>query len=293
MKKYIIILLILLISPINSAFAAKTEDPISAVENSIFGYDYVNDSDIKRVERLEEHLYGAKKTGPLNKRIEDIKNDIGYSNPSISMPNSEQNTNKSIAQEKKNRDAEAMNLKEDSSVEYPMVDRMEEEIFNTKYKNETIYSRLNRLEMRVFNKTSNEDLNTRVDRLASVISPQKKRNQTYDTYTSQDIDNYYSNSGLEAVNNNSLPFQLEALEKEIFKNSYMNENNANRLSRLEQNLFKRNFPNDTDVTRLQRLMVAYNAKQDSYKYENNRKMQNVATASQIGGILLLILSLLL
>ena len=73
----------------------------------------------------------------------------------------------------------------------------------------------------------------------------------------------------------------------------MNDNNANRLNRLEQKLFNRSFPNDADITRLQRIMVAYDAKKNSYKYENNRKMQNMATVSQIGGILLMILAILL
>ena len=73
----------------------------------------------------------------------------------------------------------------------------------------------------------------------------------------------------------------------------MNDNISTRLSRLEKEMFSRTFPNDNDVVRLQRIMVAYDAKQDSYKYENNRKMQNMATASQIGGILLMILAMIL
>ncbi len=296
MKKIILIILIILIIPLNPAFASKISESLSAVENNIFGYDYVNDSDTKRVERLEEQLYGEKKTGVLSKRIENIKNDIGYTNPALQM-NEKPEMNEKITQqqeEKKEKDAAAMALKEDASVDYPMVDRIEEEIFHTTYKKENIYTRLNRLEEKVFNKTSNDDLNTRVDRLASVAAPQRRKTHNQENYYSEkDLNSYYSNSGLEAINDQSMPFQLAALEEELFKSSYMQDNNSNRLTRLEQKLFKRNFPNDSDITRLQRVMVAYDAKRNSYKYENNRKMQNMATASQIGGILLMILAILL
>ena len=79
----------------------------------------------------------------------------------------------------------------------------------------------------------------------------------------------------------------------MFKKSFESENNANRLNRLEQKLFSKTFPTDPDISRIQRLKVAYDAKQNSYKYENNRKMQNMATMSQLGGILLMILAILL
>ena len=103
----------------------------------------------------------------------------------------------------------------------------------------------------------------------------------------------YNNSGLQQVDDQTMPFQLAALENDVLKHDYSNDNNASRLSRLEQKLFNRTFPNDSDVQRMQRVLVAYEAKKDSYKYENNRKMQNMATMSQIGGILLMILAILL
>ena len=107
------------------------------------------------------------------------------------------------------------------------------------------------------------------------------------------MDNYYANSGLEPINNQSIPFQLSALEQDILRNDYANDNISSRLTRLEQKLFKRTFTSDNDITRLQRIMVAYDAKRNSSRYDNNRAMQNMATASQIGGLLLMILAILL
>ena len=292
MKKLTIIFLILLIQN-TIVYAANSS--LNDIEQSIFGYDYQNEKDSKRVERIESYLYGSAKNGNLEKRIQDIKNDIGYISPQEQVANEQKLEQErfNIQQEKKKK--EMMALKEDATVEYPMVDKIEEELFKTTYKSENIYTRLDRLEKQVFNKVSNASLNERVDKLASVVSPQKNkrhRNDNYE-YTAQDVDSYYRNSGLAPVDNQSVPFQLAVLEQDLLRNNYDSDNISNRLNRLEHKLFNRTFASDTDITRLQRIMVAYEAKQNSYKYENNRKMQNMATASQIGGILLMILAMLL
>lgn len=277
MKRVIIIFLILLIQP---TFAVAQNVELTNIEANIFGYDYDNETDLKRIERIENYLYGAKKNGNINTRIEKIKNDIGYINEQ-----------KNVTKKELPNQLRIPKLKEDSSVEYPMVDKLEETLFNTTYKTEDIYKRLDRLEQKVFTKTSNDDLNDRVDKLASVVLPKKTLQRQEDNY--ENIDNYYRTNGLQSIDNQSVPFQLAVLEQELFKNNYERENIANRLDRLEQKLFNRTFSSDTDITRLQRIMVAYDAKQKSYKYENNRKMQNMATASQIGGILLMILAMIL
>lgn len=290
MKKCIIIILLLFTINIDVNAQISIQDNITAIENTLFGYDYQGETDEKRVERIEKNLYGQKKNGDLVKRVKNIKNDSGLTfskQPSIE--------NNSSSKTLTRKDDDIPELKEDATVEYLIVDKMEEEIFKTTYKNENIYSRLNRLEESVFNKISNEDLNSRVDKLASVIRPKTKKmyQQNNYGYSSDDLNSYYNNNGFEPVNDQSMPFQLAALEEDLLRNSYNNDNTSNRLSRLEQKLFNRTFVSDSDVTRLQRIMVAYDAKKNSYKYENNRKMQNMATVSQIGGILLMILAILL
>lgn len=290
MKRITLILLILTMQNL-AVYAAH--NILDDIESSIFGYTYGNESNSIRVERIESYLYGSKKTGSLNTRIENIQNDIGFvkaedktASQMQRQPNESQNPQMPYA---------LSGPKEDATVEYPMVDKIEQELFKTTYKNENIYTRLDRLEKQVFNKVSNESLNDRVDKLASVVVPKKnikQKNEDY-AYSAQDVDSYYRASGLSPVDNQSLPFQLAVLEQDLLKNNYDNDNISNRLNRLEQKLFKRTFSSDTDVTRLQRIMVAYDAKQNSYKYENNRKMQNMATMSQIGGILLMILAILL
>ncbi len=283
MKKKLILFIILFIQ-ITAVFAAGTS--VSEIENTIFGYNYDNETDIKRVERIESYLYGTKKSGNVQKRIENIKNDIGY----VKQQEKISKTQENLKSELKN---DLMNLKEDSSVEYPIVDRIENELFKTTYKTEDIYKRLNRLEQKVFQKTSSEPLTNRVDKLANVVLPKKKIQRGEENYSQQELDNYYRANGLEPIDSQAIPFQLAVLEQDLLKNNYDNDNTANRLNRLEQKLFNRTFSTDSDINRMQRIMVAYDAKQKSYKYENNRKMQNMATASQIGGILLMILAMIL
>lgn len=284
MKEKILTILILFVS---QTFAIASNPALDSLEMTIYGYDYKNETDTKRIERLESYLYGNKRSGNITKRIENIQNDIGYVKPQNIKKENNQNSLKN------NLKNELTNIKEDASVEYPMVDRIEEELFKTNYKTENIYSRLDRIEKQVFNKTSNEPLMDRVDNLASVVLPKKSFSRKEEDFSQQELDKYYRNNGLQEIDNQTLPFQLAVLEQDLLKNNYENDNISNRLNRIENKLFNRTFSSDTDITRLQRILVAYDAKQKSHKYENNRKMQNMATASQIGGILLMILAMIL
>lgn len=289
MKKLVLLIFCIMFFPF--ALAAQNAD-LSAVENSVFGIDYKKDTDSVRVERLEKHLYGSKKSGNLQTRIQNIQDDIGYAAPIIEQPKSVPDIKNDINPVV---NSELMNMKEDASVDYPIVDKMEEEVFKTTYKNENIYKRLDRLEEKLFNRKSTAPLNDRVDDLASVIRPVKKTARMSDSYSysADDLNTYYEQSGLDPVNDQTIVFQLAVLEQDLLKGDYTKDNISNRLSRLENKLFNRTFPTDNDINRLQRVMVAYDAKKNSYKYENNRKMQNMATFSQIGGILLMILAILL
>lgn len=293
MKKKIFLLCYMLLFSICSVMAQISG--LDSVENSLFGLSYNKESDLKRIERIEEHLYGKIKTGDLQKRFKNIKNDIGFSDPVV--PKNQTTLNDSNVKNDINSaiNDELSKMKEDATVDYPIVDKMEQEVFNTTYKSENIYKRLDRLEEKVFNQKSKAALNDRVNNLLSVIKPSKTISGNYDNYnyTSSDMNNYYSNSGLAPINDQTIVFQLAALEQDLLKGNYDTDNISNRLSRLENKLFNKTFPSDNDISRLQRVMVAYDAKKNSYKYENNRRMQRMATFSQVGGILLMILAILL
>ena len=290
MKKILLLVLMMLITTFQ-CFAANTHT-ISELESNLFGFEYTNEADSKRIERLEAHLYGESKKGSLDKRIETIQNDIGYINKEeiIKAENEKKELEKRLQEEK--RLAELKSIKEDASVEYPIVDKIEETVFNQNYKEEDIYVRLDRLEEKIFNKKNTGNaLSERVNKLATIVLPRQIQDEPQVANKAQMTEIY--NNGIPNPNNQSIPFQIAVLEQNMLNNTYNNDHIANRLARLENELFNRTFANDTDVARLQRIMVTYEAKQNSYKYEQNKKMQKVATASQFGGILLMILAMLL
>ena len=290
MKKLLILASIILITALQ-CFAANSSQ-ISDLENNLFGFDYSNESDTKRIERIEENLYGMTKKGSLSKRIEEIQNDIGYINKDEILQAQKQKELEEKKKQEEQRLAELKSIKEDASVQYPVVDKIEQIVFNQNYQADDIYERLNRLEQKIFEKKNEATpLNERVDKLASIVLPKEIQPEPTIANKAQMTEIY--NNGIPNPNNQSIPFQLSVLEQNMLNNTYNNDYIANRLARLEQELFNRTFANDTDVDRLQRIMVTYEAKQNSYKYENNRKMQKMATASQFGGILLMILAMLL
>lgn len=292
MKKIILTILIMIFAQMFAFGQVTTADTLKAVENNLFGYDYPTDTDAARLDRIEMQLYGSKRTGDVKTRLENIKNDTGIS-VSDSAKASQKQKNNNAGQvnklpEQPKKEQPNLSVKEDASVDYPIVDKMETIVFNTTYKKDNIYVRLDRLEEKVFSKKSNADLNTRVDRLASAINPARNSNHMrQDTYN-PDIAQNTGN-----LRNSDITFQMAALEQEILNSDYNNENMARRLSRLEQKLFGRTFVNDSDADRMQRIIAAYEAQKQNYSYEKNRRMQNAAAMSQIGGILLILLSILL
>jgi ferredoxin len=180
MKKLILLIFILsTLTTITVEAKTDTSEVITSIETTMFGYDFNTESESARLDRIEKHLYGEKKKGNIQTRLKDIQDDTGFTVVKKQLP---KNIDNKITQA----------LKEDSTVEYPMVDKLEEEVFKTTYKNENIYKRLDRLETQIFKQTSNESLNNRVDKLASVIRPKKLVNrQEEQYYTNNDLNNYY------------------------------------------------------------------------------------------------------
>jgi len=286
MNKYLIIIFLIFILQA-PAGASDINADISALETGVFGYDYKRDSRNRRIERLEEYMYGETKTGSIQSRVEALKNDSGIAampkakKPMVTFPNGRFEDNTAAASNQNNT-----YLKEDAGVEYKIVDKMEKTLFDRVYKNESIYDRLNRLENAVFQETSDAPLDARTSKLASVILPSKNTVQ-------KKMQDFYKEENFFPIEENAFPFELASLEHNLLKKGYAEENNSVRLSRLEDKLFKRTFPNDSDILRLQRLSAAYEADKSASAYAQNRRMQNMAAISQIGGLVLMILAMLL
>ena len=175
-----------------------------------------------------------------------------------------------------------------------------------------------------------EDLSTRVDRLKAEIKPKNfmankiaqqendfydsdidKLNQNYhlDRYgTPFDYDAYnnrnnsmrypdYSDYDDFTTGNNvfksSKPLNISTIEKTLYKTKFENEPMTSRLSRIESSVFGTSFSGDNESERIARISSAIQAQKSAKRYDSNKFGQNMATAVQIGTLILMVLACIL
>ena len=181
-------------------------------------------------------------------------------------------------------------------VNYPQIDTLEYQIFNSTYQKENIYKRLERLEKKIFGSTQDGDLALRTDRLKAYIkkdtiatNPNYYYEQPYNSTT--DIETYMGSQN--KYENSDIFIQLAGLETTLFSKTYSQDPVGLRLNRLERKIFQRDFAQDDDYLRIQRLQAAANAQQTAKLYEANKLQKFTSTGMQIGSIILMILALIL
>ena len=212
---------------------------------------------------------------------------------------------------------------EASKMDYPAIDELEKQVFKKEFKNENIKTRLAKLEKQTFKKTyENDDLSTRVDRLKAELRPQsfmangmhQQENDFYTSpadrmaqdyhlnqygspfdfdYNSYNSSNNYVDDDVSPAFHNTKPLNLSKIEKQIYHKKFENEPTSKRLTRIETTVFGTSFPNDSESERLQRLSSAIQAQKSAKRYDSNRFSQNVATAVQIGTLILMVLACIL
>ena len=79
----------------------------------------------------------------------------------------------------------------------------------------------------------------------------------------------------------------------VLETKFENESTASRLSRIESSVFGTNFSNDSESERIARISSAINAQKSARRYDSNKFGQNMATAMQIGTIILMVLACIL
>lgn len=282
--KKIIIFIMFLILGLNCAFAAQdfSLEDVAKIETTIWGFEYSKDSLEKRLGRIENNVFGVQNTKMSAKqRIEKINDAIG-----IESVKDSQKPAYEIAQN------------EVEQVNYPQIDMLEYQIFNSTYEKENIYKRLERLEKKIFGSSQDGDLALRTDRLKAYIKKDtiaQKQNTNY--YFEQpyqmtdDIEQYMGSQGKYA--NSDVFLQLAGLEMVLFSKTYSQDPVGLRLNRLERKIFQRDFSSDDDSLRLQRLQAAANAQKTAKLYEANKIQKFTSTGMQLGSILLMILALIL
>ncbi len=318
MKRFGIFILIfcsLLLGGWNNCQAqSQFSDTLTRMEKSLFGFDYAAQNDAARLKRIEEIVYGSASSKSIQQRVNKLSKDL-----SADLIGQEIEPKKDTFTEDENNNNKESIPKADSSVNYPIVNSMEKNVFNKEFKTMEINQRLAKLEQKVLKKTYSDDLNSRVRRLKLAIMPEtlaqiqpeenneniyipdditKKFPKNYggllgnygpqvpDFNTNDSIlENYYGDSDI------SIP--LANLEKKILRKSHPDDVLANRLIRLELKVFNSTFTGDDEQTRLDRIASAYQAKKSSKKYDSNKFAKHTATAMQVGAILLMILAAIL
>jgi len=308
-------------------FCAEIND-ISAIEKDLFGVEYKEEQTPTRLSRIEEYLFGEKKSGTNSERIKKITDASGLSTEPKKTENEK-------------RIAAAEFLPEDKNVTYPVIDMMEEKVFNKTYQGENVYKRVERLEQKTFGKVSQGELSDRTDKLkASVLAinanesmlannsepqpttPEEFYRQSPQNYYTPQERNFsfggttmggfktgssnnpytYGNSknntyssyptGGAASYHSDFEQALSSAENMILGRTNPNATEDERLSKMEKKVFKKTFSGDS-LSRLDRVVSAAHAQKTGVGYHENKFDRYLSGGLQAGMILLMILAMIL
>ncbi len=324
MKKFLILLAVILFSQSVQAAISANLSILDKIENSLYGYTYSNESETNRLNRIETKVYGQTSNAQPQARIAKLKKDL-----SADLIGHEITPTEDTFREPEDSIIAEKEPPEAANMDYPMINELEKSVFNKEFKTQNLKTRLTNLETKTFGKTyENEDLSTRVDRLKAEIKPKsflgnemaKQENSFYngdinrmaenyhlDSYGADDTFDYdsYNNfnskrySSFDDYPNGSNVFKpskqlnISAIEKTLYKTRYDNEPMATRLARIESSIFGSIFASDSEGERLARISSAINAQKSAKRYDSNKFGQNMATAFQIGTLILMVLACIL
>lgn len=299
MKKFISILLIfffiITFYPITAA-ASTQASTISKIENDIYGFDYPKDSAKSRIERLEKTIYGKAGAGDINKRLTKLSGDISADVIGLEIPPVEDTF------------AHADEELADSSVNYPIVNEIEQKLFNETYKNRDFHTRIVTIEKKLFGKVYDvDDYATRMDRIKAEIMPEtvdytdrfahEYRDNRNNMLTSEDL-------GGTSFNRFGMPFGQRNYSRPYanYGDEFIggaapvpnyNTNLNDELAQLEYETFGIEFSNEDTTSRIKRLNSVNKAKKSSQRYDSNKFTQRMSTAMEIGAMILMILAMVL
>lgn len=324
MKKYIVLLSLILSCTVS--YAASQNKILDNIENSIFGYTYSNENETTRLNRIEENVYGKAMSGQTQTRIAKLKKDLA-----ADVMGQEIEPKEDTFADEQDSWVFAKEPTEAAKMDYPAINELEKEVFKKEYKDQNIKTRLSNLETKTFGKSyDKDDLSTRVDRLKAEIKPKnfmsnmiaQQENDFYggdigrldenyhlDSYgvppfdynsynrnKTQNFSNYSDYNDMmdyQSSTKTSKPINISSIEKTLYKKKFENEPMPQRLTRIEESVFGTTFPNDGNTERIARISSAINAQKTAKRYDSNRFSQNVATAVQIGTLILMVLACIL
>lgn len=307
MKKIIVISAIILCFNITGVNAQNTT--LDKIENTLYGFQYESQSDTERLARIEESVYGQVNSGSNAQRIAKLEKDLAANLMGQEIDPVED----TFAEQDETEEM----IAKGANINYPAVNELEQHVFKQEFRDKDLKERLAALEQKTFGKTYSDDFSTRVDRLKAEIKPRSLMDnaiaQSSNDYYDEEVVHLDENYRLSEYNppsqfsyedynsrNHTFPFanknrtmNLSAMENAVLSRSFPNDSTETRLSRLESQMFGTIFSDDEQEERIKRLSSAYKAQKTATRYDSNRFSQNMATAMQIGTILLMVLACIL
>lgn len=301
MKKTISIFLIIIFSFVyfptkTLANATPNLSELTKIENNIFGFDYSNEETKARVARLEKNIYGKTNNGTIDNRIKNIINDLNSEQIGKEIPPSEDTFNEEEA------------LVADNTVNYPIVDEIEQKLFNQTYKNRDFHTRIVTIERKLFGKIYDvDDYSTRMDRIKAEIMPERlAEEKVFGNSRGYDYSNgALSSSDLAGTGFNrysTMPYGQENYTRpytnygefgDVSSGFASSPDIEDELAKLEYSTFGTEFSNESPQKRLKRLESVNKAKKSSQKYDTQQFNNRMSTFMEIGSILLMILAMVL
>lgn len=327
MKKIIVLLSLIFICP--CAFAGQYSTTLDKIENSLFGFTYSNESENTRINRIENKVYGKTSTSQTSTRIAKLKKDLSvdemgkeiepkedtFASPEDSWVVAKEPVESTKIDYPVINELEKQVFKQEFKSQNikTRLSKLETKTFGKTYENDDLSSRVDRLKAKIKpqtfmangmqqqeNKFYNDTIGKMDDNyhLDQYGSPNfdydfyNKRNNNQNFSFPQD-DDYFSSSSQPNVFKPTKTMSLSSIEKAIYKTKYENEPTSQRLSRIESSVFGTNFSQDSESERIARISSAINAQKSAKRYDSNRFGQNMATAMQIGTIILMVLACIL
>lgn len=211
-KKIILITMLLAFSTNMSNGYSDYNRQIELFESTHFNTIFSNDSLNKRLDRLENDIFGRTFNQVASMRIQRLSENIITNNFDSAMLTSHEPAI------------------ENSVTDYPAITQIEQKLFRKNYANENIYNRLNRIERMSFGQVfSRDNLYDRTNRVISKYKPQ------YENYVYEDPNRFIAESTTSYTNENMFD-TLSLLEHNFLNKTYPQEPASLRVQRLEKSV---------------------------------------------------------
>lgn len=233
------------------------DNSLQAFEQKLFGRTFSNETPEQRLDRIEAALFGAPKSGPIDRRMNKLLLDAplyGVLVPAPPFGATDTQPPTPELQTPANSTATSDGYLPSDYGNYPTVTALEEQILGRTNTNLPVQERLAQMETKAFGQPStSNDLSARVDRLKQYVASNNNNDESYLESTPEAI-----------TNSTRMPSMLDAvsqMENEVYGKTYGRDTLVARINRLDKTVFAGKNGDQTFtplVVRIQQLIAALN-----------------------------------